>query len=69
MESFEDAGDISLKGGNMCMNRFCIEEDAAFELSGVHYLKKSSLDIIFNEEFEFERHSKGKGYLSLQLTM
>ena len=34
--------DISLKGGNMILNRFCIDEDVAFELSGVTYLKKSS---------------------------
>ena len=32
--------DVSLKGGNMILNRFCIDEDAAFELSGVNYLKK-----------------------------
>ena len=30
--------DISLKGEKMCLNRFCIDEDAAFELSGVKYL-------------------------------
>ena len=28
-----------LKGGKMILNRFCIDEDAAFELSGVHHLK------------------------------
>ena len=28
----------SLKAGNMTFNRFCIDEDAAFELSGVNYL-------------------------------
>ena len=33
---------ISLKAGNMCMNRFCIDEDASFELSGVYDLKKPS---------------------------
>ena len=32
----------SWKAGNMIFNRFCIDEDAAFELSGVNYLKKSS---------------------------
>ena len=32
----------SLKTGNMILNRFCIDEDAAFELSGVNYLKKYS---------------------------
>ena len=35
-----------VKAGNMCLNRFCIDEDAAFELSGVNYLKKSDYDII-----------------------
>ena len=33
--------DISFKAVNMCMNRFCINEDAGFELSGVHYLDQS----------------------------
>ena len=41
--SFNDTFDISLKGGKMCFNRFCIDEDAAFELSGVHYLKSPIL--------------------------
>ena len=27
------------KTGNLILNRFCIDEDAAFELSGVNYLK------------------------------
>ena len=40
MARSEEANWISLKGGNMYFNRFCIDEDAAFELSGVHYLKK-----------------------------
>ena len=42
MNPSEDAYDISLKGGNMLLNRFCIDEDAAFELSGVNYLKETS---------------------------
>ena len=33
---------IDMKGGNMYLNRFCIEEDSGFELSGVYYLKKYS---------------------------
>ena len=33
--------DISLKAGNMILNRFCIDEDAAFELSEVNYLKRN----------------------------
>ena len=39
MEPPTDACDISLKAGRMCLNRFCIDEDAAFELSGVNDLK------------------------------
>ena len=36
----ESENEISLKAGNMCLNRFCIDEDASFELSGVYNLKK-----------------------------
>ena len=39
VEPSEDASEISLKGGNMCLNRFSIDEDAAFELSGVFYFE------------------------------
>ena len=42
VEPPEDEYKISLKAGNMCMNRFCIDEDASFELSGVYYLKQPS---------------------------
>ena len=45
MEPSEIADDVALKAGNMILNRFCIDEDAAFELSGVNYLKKSSLEM------------------------
>ena len=61
IEPSEEAYDISLKGGNMSFNRFTIDEDAAFELSGVHYLAKSSDDITYNDKFDVERKSKGKG--------
>ena len=55
-EPSEHASWMSLKGGNMCLNRFSIDEDAAFEISGVHYLKEKSYDDIDDE-------LKGKGYL------
>ena len=45
MEPSDDAWKTSLRGGNMILNRFFIDEDAAFELSGINYLKKSSLDL------------------------
>ena len=41
MEPSEYACDTSLKPGNMILNRFCIDEDAAFELSEVNYLKRN----------------------------
>ena len=40
MEPSELAYRTPLKSGNMILNRFCIDEDAAFELSGVNYLKQ-----------------------------
>ena len=56
MEPSEDAANIDLKGGNMCLNRFSIDEEAAFEISGVHYLEEKSYDNIDDE-------LKGKGYI------
>ena len=69
MEPSEEASNISLKGGNMILNRFCIDEDAAFELSGVNYLKRSYKDMgNFGKEERYtgrtlERHWKGKEFL------
>ena len=59
MEPSENAWKMSFKGGNMCLNRFCIDEDAAFELSGVHNLKKFTQHV--------KDKSKGKGYKSLTI--
>ena len=48
MNSSGDSWNTSLKGGNMILNRFCIDEDAAFELRGgpnfdpVKYVKEVS---------------------------
>ena len=44
MEPSEHACYVSLKGGNMVLNRFCIDEDAAFELSGISSLETFSDD-------------------------
>ena len=38
LEPDKDTSQTPLKAGNMILNRFCIDEDAAFELSGVEYL-------------------------------
>ena len=65
MEASQDADDIHLKGGHMCMNRFCIDEDAAIELSGVHVLKKSWESMTYDEKFNVERKLKGKGHFNV----
>ena len=41
MEPALDGDNVSEKAGNMILNRFCIDEDAAFELSGINHLKKA----------------------------
>ena len=37
MDPSENAYDISLKDGNKFINRFCIDEDAAFEIRISNY--------------------------------
>ena len=51
-----DDFDKSSKMGNMFLNRFCIDEDAPFELFGVHELKKKSKR--FGEDTMTEKISK-----------
>ena len=79
MERSEHADEASFKGGKMILNRFCIDEEAAFELSGVNYLRESSFEIKYAktpsknfwkplERYQpyqpWERRKvKGKGYL------
>ena len=62
MEPSEYENDVSLKTGNMIFNRFCIDEDAAFELSGVNYLKKSSKKMEDGEIIRVKRKLKGKDF-------
>ena len=61
MEPIEDAWVTPWKGGNIILNRFCIDEDAAFELSRVNFLRKSSEDIMLMETREFQLKRKEKG--------
>ena len=42
IEPSKDADVTNLEIGHMYLNRFSIDEDPAFEVSGVYYLKKSS---------------------------
>ena len=68
METSKEAFEIDMKAGNMILNRFCIDEDAAFELSGVNYLTKSSHDMKYgdNIKFKVKRKVKGKEYSFLR---
>ena len=45
MEPSIDTWSICEKAENMILNRFCIDEAAAFEISGVYYLERSSYQI------------------------
>ena len=62
MDPPEFAHNVSAKGGNMILNRFCIDEDAGFELSGVYYLKQSSCNMRIGDKFIPKRNEKGKEY-------
>ena len=64
MQPSDDAYDVSSKTGNMILNRFCIDEDAAFELYGVIYLNKTSF--ILNSE---EKKRRGKDYSFIQFLL
>ena len=61
MEPSEHSDRRNIEAAKMCFNRFCIDEDAAFDLSGVYYLEKSFKygGDYFNKS---KRKSKGKGY-------
>ena len=61
MEPSEDAFETPLKGGSMIFNRFCIDEKAAFELSGVNYIKKWSFKTANSSTREFQVKSEAKG--------
>ena len=53
-EPSKDAFDISLQAGNMLFNRFCIDEEAGFEFSGVYRLKGYKLCSHYNSHPSIE---------------
>ena len=61
MEPSEAAYETPLKAGRMILNPFCIDEEAAFELSGVNYLQKSSRKLKYENSLEFKEKRKIKG--------
>ena len=70
-ETPRDAFDISIKAGKMFLNRFCIDEVAGFELSGVYCFNESStkdISKVYDGSMKVKRN-KGytyKGYTLLQ---
>ena len=48
----------------MILNRLCIDEDAAFEISGVNYFQKSSRGICYGDNAQnmLKRKQKGQEY-------
>ena len=61
MEPSGDAYNICTKGANMCLNRFCIGEDAAFELSGVYNFVKCSEKVTYKTRMSGYDPEAGKG--------
>ena len=73
MEPSKDAENISWKGGKLLLNRFCIEEDTACEVSGVYFLKESSTKLAKfvryahkSEQFQKEIKAKGMEHLIIR---
>ena len=62
IESSVGRYDISSKSGNMCINRFCIDEDAAFELSGVHHSDESFDELSLDISLRVNAASKGQEF-------
>ena len=64
--------DVSPKAGNMCLNRFCIDEDAACELSGIYYLqniRNSPVDDLFLRPNDKHNGSKGTEFYVLNIQL
>ena len=66
MEPNETAFRKNVSGGNKCLNRFCINEETAFELSGVYYFNKepSGTISVYEKERDFFEAECLKAYKS-----
>ena len=61
IEPNDEPDQPNLKASHSYLNRFTIDEDAAFELLGVYHLEKWSSDMIDQpDEFRIERKEKVK---------
>ena len=60
MGNIDDSFDISLQIGNMYLNRFLIEEDAGFEISGIYRLALDKDTVCKGKENQFEEKQFNK---------
>ena len=65
IEPNDDLWATPLKFGNLFMNRFAVEEDAAFEVLKIFELEKTSFEMSYHKRpnyknFTEERKQKGK---------
>ena len=73
IEPNDEAFDTPLKIGNLFMNRFAVDEDAASEILKIFELEKTSCEISLPEpylspeyeNFEEERKQKGKDLIKI----
>ena len=49
--------EIPFEVGNMCLNRFCIDEDAAFELSGIYDFQNIWVSNLEGKEQSYSKFS------------
>lgn len=61
LEPSANTWDISVKAGYKYMNQFCIDEDAAYESTGLYFLQESNFER-FDDDL---RNKKGTAYLLL----
>jgi len=51
LDKSQGSHDVSHRAGMMCMNRFCIDEEAGFELSGIYRLERiRRFELVTSEE-------------------
>ena len=61
IEPNEDAFMTPLKIGNLFLNRFAVEEDAAFEVLKIFELEKASWKMYDLDHSEYKKERKQKG--------
>ena len=63
MDPPKDGSDISLKAGNMILNRSFIDEEAGCESSGVYFLNQLKCDYsLVSSQYGLGGKKKGMGY-------